>query len=173
MDSGSRSEKLRSRNLYEELIKLRDQQREKKKKSVFLIQGDELPWEINPQGKMKWYLHPSLEDTALQTLMVYLQEVPPGSCSGKQKCQGGTMIYVVEGRGHTVIDDVVYSWEKDDVVQLPIHPDGIVYQHFNDDPKGPAQLVCAEPNLVHALGVDRGSSFEQLSSAPEYGKKKS
>jgi len=172
MDTTNPSNKFRSLNLYEELIRLRDQQRENKKRSIFLVRGDEIPWEINPQGKMKWYLHPAFEHTVLQTLVVYLQEIPPGSSSGKQKYQGGTVIYVVEGRGHTVIDDESYSWERDDVVQLPIRPDGIVYQHFNDDPEEPAQLICAEPNLVHALGVDRGSGFEQLSPAPEYESKK-
>lgn len=164
----SRLEKLGSLNLYEELIKLRDHQRERKKKSILLVKGDELPWESNPQGKMKWYLHPSIEDTVIQTLIVYLQEIPPGSSSGKQKYQGGTVIYVVEGKGRTVIDDVTYHWETDDVVQLPIRPDGIVFQHFNDDPKRAVQLICAEPNLVHAMGVDRGSGFEQLSPAPEF-----
>jgi len=157
MKAKSRTEILKSMNLYEELIKLRDAQREKKKKSIFLVRGDELPWEINPQGKMRWYLHPSIDDTVIQTLMVYLQEIPPGSRGGKQKCQGGTVIYVVEGKGHTVINGVTHTWKRDDVVQLPIGPEGIEFQHFNDDSKQPAHLICAEPNLVHAMGMDRGS----------------
>jgi hypothetical protein len=168
MNAARRSRKLRSLNFYDELIKLRDQHRKREKQAVFLVKGDELPWEINPQGKMRWYLHPSIDDTVIQTLIVYLQEIPAASSSGKQKCQGGTVIYVVEGKGHTVIDDVSYSWETDDVVQLPIRPDGIVFQHFNDDPHRPAQLICAEPNLLPIMGVDRGSGFEQLSAAPEY-----
>jgi len=173
MDPINRTEKLRSLNLYDELIKLRDEQRERKKRAVFLVKGDEIPWELNPQGKMKWYLHPAIDDTVIYTLIVYLQEIPPGSSSGRQKCQGGAIAYVVEGKGHTVIDDVVYDWDADDLVQLPIRPDGIVYQHFNDHPNKPAVLICAEPNLVHSLGVDRGSGFEQLSPAPEYKIKKS
>ena len=168
MQPTSRTEKLKSKNFYDELIKLRDAERERKKKSIFLVKGDELPWEVNPQGKMRWYLHPSIDDTVIRTLIVYLQEIPPGSSSGKLKCQGGTVIYVLEGKGHTLIDDVTHKWETDDVVQLPVRPNGIVFQHFNDDINKAAQLICAEPNLVHALGVDRGSGFEQLSSAPEY-----
>ena len=66
MKAKSRTEKLKSMNLYEELIKLRDAQREKKKKSIFLVRGDELPWEINPQGKMRWYLHPSMKEAIWQ-----------------------------------------------------------------------------------------------------------
>lgn len=164
----SRAQKLASVNLYDELIRLRDQERERKKNSIFVVKGDELPWEVNPQGKMRWYLHPAIDDTVIRNLIVYLQEIPPGSCSGKQKCQGGVVIFVLAGRGRTIIDEVTYSWETDDVVQLPIRPNGIVFQHFNDDPNQAAQLICAEPNLVHALGVDRGSGFEQLTSAPEF-----
>jgi quercetin dioxygenase-like cupin family protein len=161
-----------SPNLYDELLKLRDQQREKQRQARSVVYGDDLPWEINPQGKIKWYLHPTIDDTVIQTLIVYLQEIPPGSSSGKQKTQGGTVIFVVDGKGHTVIDDASYTWEKEDVVQIPIRHDGVFFQHFNDDQREPAYLICAEPNLVNALGVDRGSGFEQLAPAPEFKAKK-
>jgi|SRR3989304_3408135 len=160
-----RKEQLASRNFYDEMIRYRDQERERKKSAIFLVKGDELPWESNPQGKMKWYLHPAIDDTVIQTLIVSIQEIPPGSFSGEQKCQGGAVIYVVEGKGHTVIDGVSHSWETDDIVQLPIRPDGIIFQHFNDDAEKSVQLLSAEPNLVQALGVDRGSGFEQLAPA--------
>jgi quercetin dioxygenase-like cupin family protein len=168
MDNQSSSPQRTSLNLYDELLRLRDQQREKQRQARSVVYGDDLPWEVNPQGKVKWYLHPSIDDTVIQTLIVYLQEIPPGSSSGKQKTQGGTVIFVVDGKGHTVIDDATYTWEKEDVVQIPIRHDGVFFQHFNDDTKEPAYLICAEPNLVNALGVDRGSGFEQLAAAPEF-----
>jgi len=171
MNVMSRTQKLATVNLYDELIKLRDQQRERRKKSILVVPGDELPWEINPQGKMKWFLHPAIDDTAIQNLIVYLQEIPAGSFSGKLKCQGGVVVFVLEGKGHTVIDDVPFAWEAEDVVQLPIRPNGIIFQHFNDDPDRAAQLLCAEPNLAPVLGVDRGSGFEQLSEAREFKQK--
>lgn len=168
MNNESSSPQRASPNLYDELLKLRDQQREKQRQARSVVYGDDLPWEINPQGKMKWYLHPTIDDTVIQTLIVYLQEIPPRSSSGKQKTQGGTVIFVVDGKGHTVIDDASYTWEKEDVVQIPIRHDGVFFQHFNDDTKEPVYLICAEPNLVNALGVDRGSGFEQLAPAPEF-----
>ena len=168
MDNETSSPKHDAVSLYDELLRLRDQQRGKKQQARSVVKGDALPWEINPQGKMKWYLHPSIDDTVIQTLIIYLQEIPPGSSSGKQKTQGGTVIFVVEGKGHTIIDDATHSWEKEDVVQIPIRHDGVFFQHFNDDTQEPAYLICAEPNLVNALGVDRGSGFEQLAAAPEF-----
>lgn len=168
MEAESKSPQRASLNLYDELLRLRDHQRQKQRQARSLVNGEDLPWEVNPQGRMKWYLHPAIGDTVIQTLIIYLQEIPPGSSSGKQKTQGGTVIFVVEGKGHTVIDDATHTWEKEDVVQIPIRHDGVFFQHFNDDTKEPAYLICAEPNLVNALGVDRGSGFEQLADSPEF-----
>jgi hypothetical protein len=32
----------------------------------------------------------------------------------------------------------------------------------------PARLICMERNLVHTVGVDRHSGFEELQPCPEY-----
>jgi gentisate 1,2-dioxygenase len=117
---------------------------------------------------MRWYMHPLLDDVALRTLLLYMQEIPPGSRSGRQKCQGSIVFYVLEGRGYTVLDSTRYAWKAGDMINLPIRLEGITYQHFNADPERRAVLVGAEPNLVDALGVDKGSGFEELEPAPEY-----
>ena len=135
MEAESKSPQRASLNLYDELLRLRDQQRQKQQQARSVVNGEDLPWEVNPQGRMKWYLHPAIGDTVIQTLIIYLQEIPPRSSSGKQKTQGGTVIFVVEGKGHTVIDDATHTWEKEDVVQIPIRHDGVFFQHFNDDTK--------------------------------------
>jgi gentisate 1,2-dioxygenase len=119
-------------------------------------------------GVMKWYLHPSIEDTAIHSLIFYMQKISPGSRSGRLRVQGGQVIHFMEGSGYTVIDGEKFSWEEGDVLQIPLRWDGVVFQHFNNDPKREAILVCAEPNFVHSLGVDRGSGFEVLETAPEY-----
>jgi hypothetical protein len=52
---------------------------------------------------------------------------------------------------------------------LPIRSEGVAYQHFNDDPSAPAFLFACEPNLAFIFDLDRGSSFEELEQAPEFG----
>jgi gentisate 1,2-dioxygenase len=160
----------KDKNWYDELIKLRDKERKRIAKSKMLIKDKELPLELNPQGLMKWYLHPANDSTAHKLVMFSVQEIPPKSRSGKQKYQGGMVIYIIQGRGYTVIDGTKYPWKAEDLVQLPIRPDGIVFQHFNASTKETAKLICCEPNLIGAVGVDRGSGFEQLEAAPEYSK---
>jgi hypothetical protein len=163
-----RAKKLAARNLWGELLALRDQQREQRKSAIQVVKGRDLPQEVNRQGLMRWYLHPSITDTMLTTLMFFEQEIPPGSRSGKYKFQGEQVIYIVEGKGYTLIDGVKHPWKAGDVLNLPVRKPGIIVQHVNEDPNQPAKFVACEPNLFACTGVDRGSGFEQIEDAPEY-----
>ena len=154
--------------LYWDLIRLRDKQRALRKVARWVVKGEELPWENNPQGIMRWYMHPFKEDTIIQTLIFLMQEIPPGSRSGKQRHQGNQVSFILEGKGYTVIDGVKHFWEAGDIVQLPLRRDGVSFQHFNSDEKARIRLVSCEPNLVHATGVDRGSGFEQIEVSPHF-----
>lgn len=154
--------------LYDALIKRRDAERERTQRSIFVISGADLPVENTPQGLLRWYMHPDKPDTAHMAEIFYAQEIPPGSRSGRQKSQGGMVIFFSHGRGYTMMEGIRYDWEAGDLLQLPYREEGVVVQHFNASETEPAGLVAAEPNLVAALGVDRGAGFEQLAPAPEY-----
>ena len=130
------------------------------------MKGKEVEWEWNPQGKMKWYLHPSLRDRS-QTLLFYIQQLPEGSRSGRQRHQGGKVMFILEGSGHSQIGERIVNWEKYDYIAFPRLREGIVVQHFNDSQK-PARFIIAEPNFYPILGVDMGAGLEQLENAPEY-----
>ena len=165
-----RKRKLAEINHWDELLALRDRQREQTRHGLQVIKEKELPLEVNRQGLMRWYLHPAIKDTALSVLMFFQQEIPPGSRSGRLKFQGGQVMMITEGRGYTVIDGVKHPWKAGDVLNLPLRADGIIVQHFNTDPNNPAKFVAAEPNWFECTTVDRGSGFEQLEDAPEYKK---
>ena len=152
----------------EELFQRRDKERSQKAASIAVVKGKQLQWETNKQGRMRWYLHPNITNTAIRSLLVFIQEIPAGSRSGKEKHQGGRVHYILEGKGYTMIDDKKYEWEAGDALVLPVKPDGVTFQHFNADPGNPVRFIAAEPNLYDALGVDMGSGFEQLENCPEY-----
>jgi hypothetical protein len=166
--TSERSQRLSETNYWDELLALRDRQRANRKSAIQVVKGSELPQEVNRQGLMRWYLHPSITDTTLTTLMFFEQEIPPGSRSGRVKFQGEQVIYILEGKGYTLIDGVKHHWEAGDVLNLPIRKPGIIVQHVNEDPVKPAKFVAAEPNFFACTGVDRGSGFEQIEEAPEY-----
>jgi hypothetical protein len=166
--AGDRKAKLAEVNHWDDLLAIRDRQREQYRNGIQVIKEAELPLEVSRQGLMRWYLHPAIKDTCLSVLMFYQQEIPPGSRSGRLKFQGGQVMMITEGRGYTTIDGVKHPWKAGDVVNLPLRADGIIVQHFNSDQEQPARFVAVEPNWVEGVSVDRGSGFEQLEDAPEY-----
>ena len=159
---------LEGRNLWDELIALRDQQRGERSSGLQVVRRKDLPSELNSQGVMRWYMHPLIKDLALSTLAIHEQEIPPGSRSGRLRFQGGQIVFVVEGAGYTTIDSVKYPWKAKDVLNLPLKRDGIVVQHFNASKDAPARILVVEPNLFAATGVDRGCGFEQLENSPDF-----
>jgi gentisate 1,2-dioxygenase len=160
--------KLAKTNFWNELIAMRDTQREQRKTAVQVVKAGELPQENNEIGLMRWYLHPSITDTLCSTFMFYEQEIPPGDRSGRLLFQGGQVIVVIEGKGHTLIDGVKHSWVTGDVLNLPLKRDGIVVQHVNDSDEEPAKFIAVEPNWFACTSVDRGSGFEVLEEAPNF-----
>ncbi len=154
-------------NLLEWLSAMRDNQRAHRKNGAWLIKGKAVPWEQNRQGRMQWYLHPAIEDTAIRSMVFFRQEIPPGGQTGAQKTPGGQVIYIVKGRGYTLLDGARHDWESEDVVNIPIRADGVTMQHFNRDKREPVLLTCVDLNLADLLGLDRGSVLEQIEPAPE------
>jgi gentisate 1,2-dioxygenase len=155
----------KSPNMLEALIQLRDRYRRQAERGIKIVRGEDLPWEINRQGKMRWYMHPAKNDTAIRSLVVYMQEIEPGGRSGKQASPGGIVHYMLEGKGHVVVNGKKHSWTKGDCVGLPVLSRPVEYQFFNTDRKRAARYIAAMPNLFEVLGVDMGSRFEQLEAA--------
>ena len=86
-DRLERTEELAKHNFFDELMELRDKQR-KRSKGMFVVKGSEIPLESNRHGLMQWYMHPNIEDVSLNTKLVYVQHIPPGSKSGRQHHPG-------------------------------------------------------------------------------------
>ena len=158
----------RSENLLEWLYELRDYQREHQRNGAWLIKGKDLPWEHNRHGKMKWFLHPALDDTSIRSMLFLMQEIPPGGKSGVQKTPGGQVLYIIKGRGYTLLDGERHDWGAEDVVNIPIRANGVHVQHVNIDRREAVVFVQAEINLMDMLGVDRGSEMEQVEVAPDF-----
>lgn len=154
-------------DLLEWLYALRHAQRVAGDRAPCVAPGRELPWEHNRQGRMKWYLHPAMQGTAIRSMVVFVQEIPPGGRTGVQRVPGGSVLFILRGSGYTLLDGERHDWQADDCLNLPIRRDGVAVQHVNPDPRQPAAFVSVDLNLVDVLGVDRGAVFEQLQPAPE------
>jgi gentisate 1,2-dioxygenase len=159
-------------NLLDWLYRLRDRQRQHQRQGAWLIKGRDLQWENNRQGKMKWFLHPAIDNTAIRSMIVFEQEIPPGGKTGAQKTPGGAVLYILEGKGYTLLDGERHDWQAEDLVNIPIRAQGVVVQHVNLDPRHRVRFVSADLNLVDMLGVDRGAELEQVENASTWDENK-
>jgi gentisate 1,2-dioxygenase len=154
--------------LLDDLIRRRDEQRAQAVGAMHTVALEDAVLEDNEQGRMRWYLHPALEDRCIRSTIVFRYEIPPGSATGLQRFQGNQVSYVISGHGRTLLNGVFHAWEAGDVIALPVLPDGVEVQHFNDSDEV-ALLLTAEPNFIGAFSVDMGSGFEQLAPRPSKG----
>lgn len=131
-----------------------------------VVRAKERPWDLFRQAKARRYLspfEPELEDTARLEWDVFLQVF--ADRSGKHRHQGGLVIFILEGTGHSVIDDVRYDWEAGDLMLLKLTPGGVDHQHFNHDPEQPAKWIA----MVYWPYFDyAGSEMTQLENSPLY-----
>ncbi len=162
----SRRDELAKHNFFDELMAMRDKGRARSK-GLFVVKGKDIPLESNRHGLMQWYMHPNITDVSLNTKLMYVQHIPANSKSGRQHHPGGKIFYFWKGKGHTILDGVRYTWVAGELIQLPLRRDGVTYQHFNDGDEE-VMIVAVEPNYIEPLGLDKGSSYEQIEDSPDY-----
>ncbi len=153
-----------------------DEAREKAR-TAEVIHPEDMPWEKSRQGKIKHVINERMEN--VQTVIdLYMQELPPGACSGKHRHMAEEVLFVLEGKGYDLHWDVdfelkdkyvwkpqaepkKYEWEAGDLILVPVNT---IHQHFNSDSDKPARLISATNCLYRRLGFN---DLEQLEDAPE------
>lgn len=124
---------------------------------------EDCPQELTRQGRLRTYLGLNVPDTPLQDWIVFTHEIR--TASGKHKHQGGLVIYVIEGKGYSVVDGERVDWEAGDVVLLPLQPGGVEHQHFNADPEKPAVWIAF---IRRAIQEFVASELQQTQASKEF-----
>jgi len=144
-------------------VRFWEKQRERSLHGAVVIKGDECPWQKSKMGVSKCYLSPyAYPDTPVQTFYVFEQK--QYTHSGKHIHQGGVVLFVLEGRGYTVIDGLRHDWEAGDLIILPIQPGGVEHQQFNADPENPCRLVAF---LYQPFFMELGNYYTQTGKPGE------
>ena len=126
---------------YELILKQRKDFDERQRMGPVVVRSTDREWELNRQGRLKYILDPlTHKEVPLQDWYVFTHDVR--THSGKHRHQGGIVIYVIEGKGYSIVDGERVDWEKDDLLLLPIRPKGVEHQHFNTDPDKPCFWVA-------------------------------
>ena len=160
--------RVREREFYEQIIAAQRADRERSFTGEVIIRGRHRPWELSRQGLVRNYMQPSCYtgrkvDTALDGWIVFTQEVKVHS--GKHRHQGGLVIYILEGEGHSIVDGERLEWEAGDLMLLPIKHKGVEHQHFNLEPGKPCVWIA----FVYIPIMDHvAMEFTQISNSPDF-----
>ena len=134
-------EKFMERDTYDQGIAAMREQLKRYNQGTVVVKGRERPIERTRQGWLRFYLHNMLfQDTALKDWRVFMQEIH--THSGKHVHQGGLVIFILDGKGYTVVDGEKVEWKKGDLILLPVKPGGVEHQHFNQDPNKPSRWLA-------------------------------
>ena len=126
---------------YERQLRARAKFQDRQLVGQVVIRSTDREFTLTRHANLKFYLAPeTFQDTPLQAWLVFVTAVKRHS--GKHRHQGGLVIYVIEGRGYSVVDDERIEWEAGDLLLLPIKPEGVVHQHFNHAPGEPCLWIA-------------------------------
>ncbi len=156
--------------------RLGDKERERDRMKV--VKPEDMPWEDSPQGRLKHVCNADM-NVRVNSVDMYMQELPPGGRSGKHRHMADEILYVLEGSGYDLHWDVDlelhteyewkvaaepsrWEWAEGDLVWIPPNT---VHQHFNTDPAKPARFISAQNRMFKHMGYD---DVEQIEDAPEW-----
>ena len=151
-------------NGYEILLRLRKEWDERQLTGQVVIKPSDREVQVSRQGRLTYFLDPNqYEDTPLQDWHVFVNDIR--THSGKHRHQGGLVIYVIEGKGYSIVDDERVDWETGDLLLLPIKQKGVEHQHFNTEPGKPCVWIA----FVYIPIMDHvAMEFTQISNSPDF-----
>lgn len=127
--------------LYDSLRRIDNDRIRGRETGQVVVKGKELGWEQGRQGLIKFYSYDAIWDKQGVTgWRIFINRIKKHS--GKHVHQGGLALFVLGGKGYTVVDGAKYGWEEDDLIVLPMKPHGCEHQHFNEDPNTPAEWLA-------------------------------
>lgn len=133
------------------------------KEGQVVIKGKQKPFELRRQGHIRPMSMPGMTHTASDNMLIFVHNIPVRS--GRHIHQGGLAIFVVAGKGYTVVDGVRNDWEEGDLILLPLKPGGAEHQHFNVDPQKPARWVALQCRPLREM---YGRPHEQKEDSPDW-----
>ncbi len=124
-------------------------------KNNIVIKGKQIPWRLFTQGIIRWYNPEWGTNRGATDNVTPFQHFIPHQ-SGRHRHQGGFSLFVIEGKGYTVVDGVRHDWEKGDLIMLPLKPEGCEHQHFNAGDKPARWMAIPTSYANHAVGQTGG-----------------
>jgi len=169
------SERVRERepepsSIYDRVLEKQQADLHRANTGQIVMHKDEMLREQSRHGLVRFFLN-AYEDpgdvtakSAIEGWDVFTHDIRMQS--GMHRHQGGLVIYVVSGKGHTLVEGKRVDWETGDLLLLPVVPGGVAHQHFNDDDS--EEEVQWVAFIYRPLHNALASLVEQVSESPDY-----
>lgn len=104
----------------------------------------------------------------VRTMLTFYREIPPGGQSGTHRHRNEAIIYIVKGRGYTLVEDERVDWEAGDILCIPVMA---WHTNVNLDPNEPALfLATINRPLMEAMDLFYIEDKEKIEYDYEVGK---
>lgn len=152
--------------------------RETDAKLLKVLKAEDQPWELCQQGKLRHLINEQLGMREYAANM-YIQEIAPGSHSGKHYHASEEMVFILEGEGYDLHFDPCpdieekYYWKwKPEPMKLQWKagfyvyiPPFVQHQHFNASSTNKCRFISNTCRTLKDLGYDW---LTQVENAPEW-----
>lgn len=123
---------------YEDALKRAEEAGKTSGQATILRKWKDRRMKVNSRGARSDYVVDAAYGFKTTGLSLAVNEISPGGFMASHRHPGEAIIYIVEGRGYTVIDGERFDWEAGDLVFIS-HL--CWHQHFNLDPERTATYV--------------------------------
>ncbi|MFZ9500092.1 MAG: cupin domain-containing protein [Beijerinckiaceae bacterium] len=149
---------------YDIFIRSRLEFLERQNTGQVVVSLDDREYFNTKQGKLLYYINAEIhKNTCLLDWRVFTHSLI--SHSGKHRHQGGLVIYVIEGKGYSIVDGERVDWEAGDLLLLPIKQGGVEHQHFNSEPGSECHWIAFSYMPFFDYNA---SEFTQVDVSPLY-----
>lgn len=138
---------------YDRVMQLAEESRRRAQSGPVVIHTRDLKFEQTRGRRRAFISEPQVLGSMVQTMALFIAEIAPGGHTNRHRHFNEAMIYILQGRGHSLINGQRYDWAETDVVSVPLYE---WHQHFNDDPERPVRyLGITNMPLLRAMGLNR------------------
>lgn len=113
-------------SFYDDWLKYWDEEQEERRKAKIYLNEEDLEW-VRTKQDWRAALLCAREIGFITSGVAMLSEIPRGWHTGKHS-HGEEAIYIVQGKGFSVVDGLRYDWETGSCLFMPYRS---VHQHFN------------------------------------------
>lgn len=125
-------------SVYEEDLRVSEWAEEERSGSRKITRWRDVTLRLSPKGTRTALLVDRSLGFDTSGISLALFEIPPGKAQSRHRHPGEAILYIVSGRGYSIIEDQRYDWVAGDAVLVHQYA---WHQHFNADAERPATVI--------------------------------